>query len=80
MLSGAYEANSRLLSVPMSAPQPLGVTAGSGLGISAPSGVVIGPGQLSGASSVVSAPLSGQLSSGLIKNGAGMQGAEEEVL
>lgn len=77
MLSGAYEATPRLLSGPMSIPQPLGAVTGLGLGLTAPAGV-IGSGPQ--ASSIVSVPLSGQLSSGLIKNGAGMQGTEEEVL
>ena len=66
--------------LPMSAQPPIGSAPGSGLGISAPASVVIGQGpQVSGTSSIVSAPLSGQLSGGLIKTGAGMQSTEEEV-
>ena len=62
----------------MSAQQPIGTAVGSGLGpISTPASAVIGPGpQVSTTSSIVAGPLSGQLSSGLMKNGTGV---EEEV-
>lgn len=63
----------------MSAPQPIGTAVGSGLGISTPASAVIGPGPVSTTSSIVAGPLTGQLTSGLMKNGTGLQGQEEEV-
>lgn len=74
MLSGAYESTTKAGSGPMSAPQPLGAAAAPGLGISAPAGVIIGPGpQMAATPPVVPVPVSG------VKNGTGVQGMEEEV-
>lgn len=81
MLSSAYEATSWVRSLPMSTSQPPGVSVGTGIGLPAPSGpagVVIGPPVPS--APVMSAPGSGQLISGVLKNGTGLQGMEEEVI
>ncbi len=77
MLSNAFEASPRLRSLPMSAPQPPGSAPGVGLGPVLPSPPMAVP---SGSIAVGAAPsVVPVVGSGVLKNGPGMLGMEEEV-